>query len=107
MATSKEYLTFMLDQLSLLEGVTFRGMMGEYILYLHGRIFAYLCDDRLLVKPVPAAVALLPDAVPEPPYPGAKPMLPVEQVDDREFLKALAEAMYSQLPPPNKQKGRA
>ena len=66
MATDREYLTFILDQLSGLEEVTYRGMMGEYILYYRGRIAAYLCDDRLLVKPVAAARALLPLAPMEP-----------------------------------------
>lgn len=75
MATSKEYMDYILDQLSGVEGITHRKMMGEYILYIHGRIAAYVCDDRLLVKPVAAAKRLLPDAPMEAPYPGAKEML--------------------------------
>lgn len=63
MATSKEYLNFILEQLSLIDGISHRQMMGEYIIYLHGRIAAYLCDGRLLIKPVPSAVRLMPDAV--------------------------------------------
>ena len=104
MATSREYLAFMLDQLSGLDGITHRGMMGEYLLYYRGRIAAYLCDDRLLVKPVAAARALLPDAPMEPPYPGAKDMLLVENVDDRAFLAALLEAMEPELPLPKPKK---
>lgn len=98
MATGREYLTFILDQLSGLEEVTYRGMMGEYILYYRGKIAAYLCDDRLLVKPVAAARTLLPNALMEPPYPGGKEMLLVEDVDDRAFLAALFEAMEPELP---------
>ena len=98
MATGREYLTFILDQLSGLEEVTYRGMMGEYILYYRGKIPAYLCDDRLLVKPVAAARSLLPNAPMEPPYPGGKEMLLVEDVDDRAFLAALFEAMEPELP---------
>lgn len=94
----------MLDQLSGLDGITHRGMMGEYLLYYRGRIAAYLCDDRLLVKPVPAALRLLPGARREPPYEGAKEMLLVENVDDREFLRALFEAMYEELPLPKPKK---
>lgn len=98
MATSKEYLAFILDQLSMLDGITHRSMMGEYMIYYHGKLAAYLCDDRLLVKILPCTTRLLPNARKEPPYEGAKDMLFVENVDDREFLKALFEAMYPELP---------
>lgn len=104
MATSKEYLNFILEQLSDLEGITFRRMMGEYIIYYKGRIAAYVCDNRLLAKPVPSA-ALLPNAPYEPPYDGAKDMILVEQVDDRESLTKLFNAMHSELPEPKKKGG--
>lgn len=107
MATSRGYLQFVLDQLSGLEGITHRQMMGEFILYYHGKIAAYLCDDRLLVKMLPAASAMLPEAPREPPYPGAKEMLLVENVEDRSFLEALLRAMEPELPEPRpKGKGR-
>lgn len=106
MASSKEYLAFILDQLAGVEGITHQMMMGEYILYHHGKVVAYLCDDRLLVKPVPSAVQKLPNARREPPYAGAKDMLLVEQVDDRAFLKELFEAMYAELPAPKLRKKR-
>jgi len=102
MATNKEYLNFILDQLSELDGITHRQMMGEYIIYYHGKITAYLCDDRLLVKPVASAVKMMPQAKFETPYDGAKEMLLVENVDDRAFLKELLEAMYPELPQPKK-----
>ena len=104
MATSKEYLAFILDQLSDVDGITHRQMMGEYIIYMSGKIATYLCDDRLLVKPVPSAVKLMPNATYEPPYEGAKDMLLVDNVDDRAFLKELFEAMYDELPNPKKKK---
>lgn len=104
MSTAKDYLSFILEQLSLIDGITHRQMMGEYIIYHKGKIAAYLCDSRLLVKPVASAVRLMPNAVYEPPYDGAKDMLLVENVDDREFLKALFEAMYDELPEPKKKK---
>lgn len=100
MATSAEYKDFIIGQLSGLESVSCRSMMGEYILYYRGRIAAYLCDDRMLVKSVPAARAMMPGASMEPPYPGAKGMLLVEEVDDREFLQQLLQAMYPELPEP-------
>ncbi len=104
MATSKAYLEFIMDQLSALEEITCRSMMGEYIIYYHGKIAAYLCDDRLLVKPVTSAVKMLPEAPMEPPYKGAKEMLLVEEVDDKAFLANLFEAMYPELPEPKRRK---
>ena len=98
MATSKDYLAFILDQLSEIDGITHRMMMGEYMIYHHGKIAAYLCDDRLLVKILPSTETLLPDAPKEPPYEGARDMLLVENVDDRSFLKNLFETMYPELP---------
>ena len=100
MASSKEYLDFILDQLSGLDGVSYRAMMGEYIIYFRGRIPGGIYDDRFLVKPVPAALALLPDAEREIPYEGGKEMLLVDNVDDRFFLQELLEAMYDELPAP-------
>ncbi len=104
MASSKEYLEFLLEQLSALEGVTHRAMMGEYILYVDGKIVGGVYDDRLLVKPTPAAVRLMPDAPRELPYEGAKEMLLVEEVDDREFLAALITAVAADLPAPKKKR---
>ena len=104
MASSREYLTFVLDQLSGLDGISCRGMMGEYILYFRGKVVGGIYDDRLLVKPVPAAQALMPDAPRELPYEGAKEMLLVENVDDGEFLRALFSAMFDELPVPKKRK---
>lgn len=98
MATNKEYLAFILDQLAMLDGITHRAMMGEYMIYYQGKLAAYLCDDRLLVKILPSSTKLLPDAPKEPPYEGTKDMLLVENVDDRELLKELFEAMYPELP---------
>lgn len=104
MPTSKEYFEFILEQLSELEGLTHRSMMGEYLIYYHGKLAAYLCDDRLLVKPVSSAKNLMPDASYEPPYEGAKDMLLVDNVDDKVFLKELFEAMYPELPEPKKRR---
>ncbi len=104
MSTKKEYLEFVLEQLSEIEGITYKQMMGEYIIYHHGKIAAYVCDDRLLVKPVTGAVEMMPDAKREPPYDGAKDMLLVENIDDREFLKNLFEAMYTFLSEPKKRR---
>lgn len=106
MATKKEYFDYVLEQLSGLSGITYCKMMGEYIIYYHGKIAAYVCDDRFLVKPVESAIRLLPEASLEPPYKGAKDMVLVEDTDNREFLEELFDAMYEELPEPKKKKRR-
>lgn len=98
MASSKEYLAFILEQLSDLEDITYRAMMGEYIIYYRGKIVGGIYDDRLLVKPVKSAVSLMPDATYESPYEGAKEMLLVDDVDSKQFLAKLFVAMYEELP---------
>jgi TfoX/Sxy family transcriptional regulator of competence genes len=104
MASSKEYLDFILGQLSGLEDITYRAMMGEYILYYKGKIVGGIYDDRLLVKPVKASIAYMPTASYELPYDGAKEMLLVDEVDNREYLTGLFETMYAELPKPKPQK---
>ena len=104
MATSKSYMQFVLDQLSSLEGITCRAMMGEYILYVDGKIFGGIYDDRLLVKPIQAALDYLKDAPEEVPYEGAKPMLLVENIDDRDKLAELVRNMEKELPAPKPKK---
>ena len=104
MASSKEYLDFILEQLSGMENVTWKAMMGEYILYLRGRIVGGIYDDRFLVKPTKSAVAMMPETDRELPYEGAKEMLLVDNVDNREFLEELLTAMYDELPAPKKKK---
>ena len=102
MASSKEYLDFILEQLGNLDQITYKAMMGEYIIYYRGKIVGGIYDDRFLVKPVKSAVALMPNAKYESPYPGAKEMLLVEDVDDKAFLQTLINAMYDDLPAPKK-----
>ena len=104
MASSKEYLEFILEQLSELDDVTYRAMMGEYILYYRGKIIGGIYDDRLLVKPVKSAVALMSDATFELPYEGAKEMLLVDDIDNRNFLVELFSNMYDELPMPKKKR---
>ena len=99
MASSKEYLDFVLEQCS---GLSARDMMGEYVLYYGGKVVGGVYDNRLLVKPTKSAVALLPNAQSELPYEGAKEMLLVEDIEDRVLLKKLFEAMYEELPEPKK-----
>jgi len=104
MASSKEYLNFILEQLSELDDVSYRAMMGEYIIYYHGKVIGGIYDDRFLVKPTKSAVAMMPNAEMELPYDDAKEMLLVDDVDNKEFLRELLEAMHSELPAPKKKK---
>lgn len=102
MTSTKEYLDFILHQLSDLEEIHYRAMMGEYILYYRGKIIGGIYDNRLLVKPVKSAVFYVPAARYALPYAGAKEMLRIDDVDDRAFLKGLFRAMYEDLPTPKK-----
>ena len=104
MASSKEYLEYLLEQLSDLDDISYRAMMGEYIIYYRGKIVGGIYDDRFLVKPVNAAMEMMPNADMELPYEGAKEMILVDDVDDREFLGDLLEAMYDELPAPKKKR---
>ena len=104
MASSKEYLDFILEQLSELEEITYKTMMGEYIFYYRGKIIGGIYDDRFLVKPVKSAIALMPNANYELPYDGVKEMLLVDDVDNKEFLIGLFDALYDDLPAPKPKK---
>ena len=101
MASSKEYLEYVLDLLSDLDGITHRYMMGEYVLYYRGKVFGGVYDDRFLVKPTKTAIRMLPDAEREIPYDGGKEMLLVD-TEDKTFLRELVESMYNDLPEPKK-----
>ena len=98
MSSSKEYLDYILEQLSELEEITYRAMMGEYIIYYRGKIVDGIYDDRFMVKPTKSTIALMPDASYELPYEGAKEMLLVDDIDSKEFLRKLFMEMYDELP---------
>ena len=104
MTSSKEYLEYILEQLSELDDISYRAMMGEYIIYYRGKIVGGIYDDRFLIKPVETAKKMMPDADMELPYEGAKEMMLVDDVENREFLKELFEAMYDELPARKKRK---
>ena len=104
MASSKEYLAYILEQLSGLEDIRYRAMMGEYILYYREKVVGGIYDDRFLIKNVTSARESMPDASLEKPYEGAKEMLLVENVEDKEFLTELFKAIYDELPAPKPKK---
>ena len=103
MASNREYLDYIMEQLS--ADARFRAMMGEYLIYYRGKIIGGIYDNRFLVKDVPAARELMPEAAEEIPYDGAKPMLMIDNVDNKEFLARLLEAIYCQLPENKRKKG--
>ena len=98
MASTKGYLDFIMEQLSELDEISYRAMMGEYILYYRGKVFGGIYDDRLMVKHVPVAIKLMPNASMELPYDGAKEMILVDDVDNREFLCRMVACMWEELP---------
>lgn len=100
MASSKEYLEYILEQLSDLEEIHYRAMMGEFILYYRGKIVGGVYDDRLLVKPTKSAISYMPTTSYELPYEGARKMILVDNVDNKDFLTGLFRAMYDDLPEP-------
>lgn len=104
MASTKDYLDYVLEQLSALDDISSRAMMGEYVLYYQGKVFGGIYDNRFLVKPTKSARAMMPEASEELPYEGAKPMLLVDNIEDREFLAELLNAMVDELPAPKKKK---
>lgn len=104
MASSKDFLKFVLEQLSELDGISYRPMMGEFILYYRGKIVGGIYDDRLLVKPVVSAVAYMKNPSYEVPYSGAKEMLLVDEIDKKDYLTGLFNAMYEELPAPKSKK---
>ena len=104
MASSKEYLDYVLEQLSLLEDISYRAMMGEYIIYYRGKVIGGIYDDRFLVKNIRPASDLMPEATLELPYDGAKEMLLVDDIENKEFLRELLETMHDALPAPKKRK---
>lgn len=104
MASRKEYLDFILEQLSELKDISWRAMMGEYILYYRGKVIGGIYDDRFLVKPTKSALSMLPEADRQLPYDGAKEMLLIDNVKDKGFLRELISAMYDELPAPKQRK---
>lgn len=103
-ASSKEYLVFILDKLSEIPEISYRAIMGEYILYYHGKLIGGIYDNRFLIKPTKSATALLPEARLELPYDGAKKMLLVDHLDDKALLSRLLQAVYEELPEPKKKR---
>jgi TfoX/Sxy family transcriptional regulator of competence genes len=100
MASSREFVEYVCDQLSGAGHITFRKMFGEYAVYCDGKVFGLICDNQVFIKPTAAGPRLLPDGILAPPYPGAKPYYVLEELDDREFLTALIAATCEELPVP-------
>lgn len=104
MSSSKEYLDYILEQLSEADEISHRAMMGEYILYCQGKVIGGIYDDRFLIKPTEHAKKMMPKAAYELPYEGAKEMLLVDNVEDKAFLAQLVNGVADELPAPKKKK---
>lgn len=104
MASSREYLEYVLEQLCELDEISYRAMMGEYVIYYRGKVVGGIYDDRFLVKPVKSAVGMMPDAQRELPYEGGREMLMVDNIEDKAFLRELFTAMFDELPVPKKKR---
>lgn len=104
MASSRQYLDYVLEQLSTLEEISYKAMMGEFIIYYKGKVVGGIYDDRFLVKQTKSSKKLMPDAPLELPYEGAREMFLVEDIDNKEFLNKLFNEMYDELPVPRKKK---
>lgn len=104
MPSSKEYLNFVLEQLSDLNEITYKPMMGSFLIYYRGKLVGGIYNDRLLVKPVKSAIAYMPQAEYSLPYGGAKEMLVVDNIDDKKYLSGLFNAMFDELPLPKNKK---
>lgn len=98
MASSKEYLNFVLEQLSGLSDITYRAMMGEYIIYYRGKIIGGIYDNRFLVKTTKSVLKIIPNAVMESPYPNGRLMAMITDIENREILENLLNAIYNELP---------
>lgn len=106
MSTSKQFTEYFLDRMAEIGDITLKSMMGEYLIYYRGKLVGDICDNRVLIKPVPSAHNLMPSADMQPPYQGAKAMLVLDNFEDTDFVKNLLEAMYAELPAPKAKKGR-
>ena len=104
MASDKSYLDYVMEMLGDLDEISFRAMMGEYVLYYKGKVFGGIYDNRFLVKNTNFSRGFMPNAQLELPYDGGKEMLLVENVDDKAFLSRLVDGMYDDLPMLKKRK---
>ena len=98
MASSKEFLDFVLDQLSFLPDITYRAMMGEYIIYYGGKVIGGIYDNRFLIKPTPSALKIISNPQMKIPYPKGKPMIMITDIENTELIAQLFNAMYPELP---------
>lgn len=104
MASTAEYLNFILEQLSKLNGISYRMMMGEYIIYYGDKVIGGIYDNRFLVKITKTSAEMMPNAMKELPYEGAKEMLLVDNLEDKDFLCKLIKSVYEDLPAPKSRK---
>ena len=103
MASSKEYLEYVLDLLSGLDDIRYRYMMSEYVIYYRDKVFGGVYDDRFLIKPTKTVLERFPDAEFASPYPGGREMV-VLDTEDRTFIKQLVMDMTEEIPAPKEKR---
>lgn len=105
MASDKEFIVFIVDQIDRAGQITYKHMFGEFGIYSDGKLFALVCDNKLFIKPTEAGRKFIKDVVEAPPYPGAKPsFLITDKLEDREWISNLVRVTINELPEPKKKK---
>lgn len=105
MATNKEFVDFVVDQIENSGDITAKSMFGEYGIFSNGKIFGLICDNKLFIKPTQAGRAFIKEVVEAPPYPGAKMSFLIEdKIEDREWLSELVRITLKELPEPRPRK---
>ena len=98
MASSVDFVEYVCSQISDAGDITYRKMFGEYAVYCNDKVIGLICDNQFFVKITAYAEALSPVLEQAPPYPGAKPYLVIDSLDDREFLTNLVLKTFDALP---------
>ena len=105
MATNKEFVDFVLDQIENAGEITAKKMFGEYGIFSNGKIFGLICDNKLFIKPTEAGREFIEDVVEAPPYKGAKlSFLIGDKLEDRDWISNLVRITVNELPEPKQKK---
>ncbi len=105
MASDKQFVDFVIDQIENAGEITARNMFGEYVVYANGKLFGLICDNKLFIKPTKSGRLFIGKVVEASPYSGAKPCFLIEdKIEDREWLSELVRISLKELPAPKPKK---